>query len=127
VRNDKRSGSRNDAGGDDPDHGQSALDRGGAEIRRYQKMGDVSSPPGSIGWPADPLFSMSGIALPLMIEPLVDIDLKGVMQPRLATKWDIAPDLKSVTMTLRQGVKFHDGSDFNTDVARWNIDQMVVG
>jgi len=90
------------------------------------RMGDVSMPPGSIGWPADPLFSMTGVALPAMIESLVDLDKAGVMLPKLATNWDIASDLKSVTMTLRQGVKFHDGSDFNAAVAKWNIETMIA-
>ena len=26
---------------------------------------------------------------------------------------------------LRQGVKFHDGTDFNADVVIWNLDKML--
>jgi ABC-type transport system substrate-binding protein len=35
--------------------------------------------------------------------------------PDLAYKWDIAPDGKTYTFHLRQGVKFHDGADFTAD------------
>ncbi len=35
--------------------------------------------------------------------------------PDLAHKWDIAPDGKTYTFYLRQGVKFHDGADFTAE------------
>lgn len=39
-------------------------------------------------------------------------------EPNLATAWEASEDNKSWTLTLRQGVKFHDGSDFTAkDVA----------
>ena len=60
-----------------------------------------------------------------MLETFMECDVNGNFTPMLATKWDVAPDLKSVTLTLRKGVKFHDGSDFNAAVAKWNLDQMI--
>ena len=32
----------------------------------------------------------------------------------------------STTFTLREGVKFHDGSDWNATVMKWNIDRMYL-
>jgi peptide/nickel transport system substrate-binding protein len=61
-----------------------------------------------------------------MMEGLVNVEITGDIKPKLATAWDIAPDLTSVTFTLRKGVKFHDGSDFNGEVAKWNIDQFIA-
>jgi len=42
--------------------------------------------------------------------------------PGLAMSWDLKQD--SATFNLRQGVKFHDGSDWNADVARYNIERL---
>jgi peptide/nickel transport system substrate-binding protein len=43
----------------------------------------------------------------------------------LATAWEIASDLSSITFKLRKGVKFHDGSDFNADAAAWNLQKKL--
>src|SRR5690349_18481343 len=55
-------------------------------------------------------------------DSLVRIDSSGKIIPWLATKWDTSPDGKQVTFTLRQGVKFHDGSTFDAASVKWNID-----
>ena len=34
--------------------------------------------------------------------------------------------LMAIEVTLREGVKFHDGSDFNATVAKWNLDRTSV-
>ncbi len=45
------------------------------------------------------------------------------LKPGLAESWEQA-DPKTIVMKLRKGVKFHDGSDFNAEVAKWNLDRM---
>jgi peptide/nickel transport system substrate-binding protein len=59
------------------------------------------------------------------LEGLVFSENNGKLYPVLATAWTIAPDLKSITFTLRKGVKFHDGSDFNAEAAKWNMDRVL--
>jgi peptide/nickel transport system substrate-binding protein len=50
----------------------------------------------------------------------------GKLMPGLATGWTVDPtDQKKWRFTLRQGVKFHDGSDFNADAVIWNLDKVL--
>jgi peptide/nickel transport system substrate-binding protein len=45
------------------------------------------------------------------------------VQPGLATKWETAADGKSLTLTLRSGVKFADGSDMTAQDVKWSLDR----
>lgn len=47
---------------------------------------------------------------------------KHELQPLLAEAWEIA-DPTTVVLKLRKGVKFHDGSEFNAEVAKWNLER----
>ncbi len=47
------------------------------------------------------------------------------MTPELATSWDVAPDGMSFTFDLREGVKFHDGSDFSADDVVATFDRII--
>lgn len=56
---------------------------------------------------------------------LLRMGTKGEMEPGLAEKWEVSEDGMEYTFYLRQGVKFHDGADFNADVAKWNIERSM--
>ena len=58
-----------------------------------------------------------------VIETLLFTDDQGNPTPRLATAWTIAPDYKSITFTLRKGVKFQDGTDFNAAAVKWDLEK----
>jgi peptide/nickel transport system substrate-binding protein len=50
----------------------------------------------------------------------------GKLIPGLATEWKVdAKDQKKWVFTLRQGVKFHDGSDFKADAVVWNLAKVL--
>ncbi len=55
---------------------------------------------------------------------LVDIDAKFGIVPQLAESWDIKNGGMAYVFKLRRGVKFHDGSDFNAEIVKWNFDRM---
>ena len=60
------------------------------------------------------------------MESLVFRTTAARFHPVLATSWTVAPDGKSITFALRKGVKFHDGTDFNADAAKWNMDRFMA-
>ena len=49
----------------------------------------------------------------------------GSYEPWLAEKFETDADNLTFTITLRDGVKFSDGSDCNAEVVAWNIQQYV--
>ena len=51
---------------------------------------------------------------------------KNQAAPALAVSWDVSPDVKTYTFKLRKGVKFHDGSDFNAAVVKWNVERVMA-
>ncbi len=62
-----------------------------------------------------------GIAMDPLIQGTEEV---GVYKPMLAESWELAPDQSSYTFHLRQGVKFHDGTDFNAEAAKFNLDKV---
>ena len=55
-----------------------------------------------------------------LIEPTND----GLgLKPGLATAWNVAQDGKTVTLTLRPGVKFSDGSPLTAEDVVWSLDR----
>ena len=58
-------------------------------------------------------------------EGLVNIDGNGNIIPGLATEWTMSPDGLTYTFKLRQGVKFHNGTDFDADDVLWTFDRLM--
>lgn len=58
-----------------------------------------------------------------LFDKLIDLDEKGNLIPMLAEKWDISPDGKTYIFSLRKGVKFHDGTDFNAEAVKFNFER----
>jgi len=77
------------------------------------------SPSGSLGIPEKMFASM--LYLALCTEALVKVDSQGTATGLLAETWEWSNNNLTVTLNLRKGVKFHDGSDFNADVCLWNL------
>jgi peptide/nickel transport system substrate-binding protein len=60
-----------------------------------------------------------------MYDSLLTIDSSLKIKPGLATSWQYT-DPKTLQMTLRTGVKFHDGTDFNADAVKFNIERALT-
>jgi peptide/nickel transport system substrate-binding protein len=74
--------------------------------------------------PLDPSKNTAGrleLALPIY-DFLIEMDAEGKYGPGLATDWALSDDSMSFTITLREGVKFHDGSDFSSEDVKFTLE-----
>lgn len=55
------------------------------------------------------------------IETLMVFDETGAPTPFLAKSVTANAEEKTYTIVLNEGIKFHDGSDFNAEVCAWNL------
>ena len=67
--------------------------------------------------------AISQITLYNIFEGLTRIDERGEVGPGLATSWTVSDDLKVFTFKLREGVKFSDGSDFDSSDVKFTFER----
>jgi peptide/nickel transport system substrate-binding protein len=78
-------------------------------------------------WPAglDPATNINGAATQSQMNAiygdLFELGANGKIIPDLATGYAISTDGKTITLDIRQGVKFTDGTAFNAAAVVWNI------
>ncbi len=84
--------------------------------------------------PAQPIGAPweSPLSVPSMqfsLDKIIGQKADGTLTPELATSWDIDTSATSPSMTfhLRKGVKFHDGTDWNAQAFKWNLDKFKAG
>lgn len=58
---------------------------------------------------------------PKIVEGLLAYDLDFTPRPQLATEWAVSDDGLTYTFKLREGVKWHDGEDFDADDVVFSI------
>lgn len=58
-------------------------------------------------------------------EGLVEFDESGTIQPALASSWTVSEDQKEWTFSLREGVKFHDGTAFNAEAVQVSLERIL--
>jgi peptide/nickel transport system substrate-binding protein len=49
----------------------------------------------------------------------------GKYKPALAMSWNVSKDGKAIVFNLRQGVTFHDGTAFNAQAVKANLDNLI--
>ena len=83
---------------------------------------------GQFGYPLNIRHSDSNYAWWGGLQGLVQLSTAelGRWDPCLAESWELAPDKSSYTFHLRKGVKFHDGTDFNAEAVKWNLEKVMV-
>jgi len=70
--------------------------------------------------------SYSHEALLAVYEPLIRLNDAGNPEPGLAASWTRNEDLTELTLKLRRGVTFHDGTPFNAEAVKRNFDRMAA-
>ncbi len=62
----------------------------------------------------------------MIYDTLVSVDTNYEYLPGgLAERWEVSEDGTVVTFYLKEGVTFHDGSEFNAGVVKWWLEEMV--
>jgi peptide/nickel transport system substrate-binding protein len=58
-----------------------------------------------------------------LYDKLVDIDENGEIVPMLAKSYEVSDDDLVYTFHLRDGIKFHDGTEFNAEAVKYNLER----
>ncbi len=67
-----------------------------------------------------------GIPLTSVYDTLVYQDpTSGTFVGGLAERWEVSPDGLGYTFYLRRGVRFHDGTPFNAEAVRFNLERIT--
>lgn len=76
----------------------------------------------------DPHFSAQvseRFALYCIYNTIVAWDTNFNVLPELAESWDISQDGSVITFSIRQGIKFHDGTDCDAEAIKWNLERIL--
>ncbi len=84
----------------------------------YQDFTGLLPASGGGGWP---LFVIQDG----FYDPLFEVDQEMHLQPGLAKSWEISDDNMTITLYLQEGVQFHDGTPFNAEAAKFNLDRFI--
>ncbi len=78
-----------------------------------------------LGYPPGMVATFDFVESKTCIESLARYAPTGEMVPWLADNWKMDAAAKTITVTVKKGIKFHDGTDFNAQTVKWNIDKFV--
>jgi peptide/nickel transport system substrate-binding protein len=97
---------------------------------QYGGVLKIISNPGvtSLGYPGKATFPGEQVLEKPCIEFLLNRDPKTQQNvPELAISFGYNANFTAFTLTLRQGVKFHDGTDFNAEAVKYNLELVRKG
>jgi len=86
---------------------------------------------GIFAWPPiiDPSVGLGNAAMNFQVnvyDALVYPDENGNAEPHIAKSWDISEDGLVWTFYLREGIKFHDGSELTAKDVKFSMDRMIA-
>ncbi len=68
---------------------------------------------------------MSSFVRALIFNNLVELDIGFKKVPGLAESWEMSPEGKTWTFKLRRDVYFHDGTPWDSEAARFNLEWQI--
>ncbi|WP_194288986.1 MULTISPECIES: ABC transporter substrate-binding protein [unclassified Nocardioides] len=107
-------------GGDGGSGGADSGDVDTSATLRYAASGGATS--------FDPHKTVSSsdfLVLSYAYDRLVHVDSEGQPVPGLAESWEFAEDMSTLTLNLRQGVEFPDGTPFDAKAVKANLDRAM--
>jgi peptide/nickel transport system substrate-binding protein len=60
-----------------------------------------------------------------VVETLFTLTPEGRIAPHLVERFSFSPDRRVLTLNLRRGIRFHDGTEFNAAAVRFNLERLV--
>ena len=63
--------------------------------------------------------------LDLVYDTLIETGDDGELEPGLATEWEVSDDGRTVTLSLRDGVTYHNGADLTAEDAKASLDRVL--
>ncbi len=76
--------------------------------------------------PAIASTNSSTTAVASLYDGLVFPAADGSVEPRLAESWEVSDDGLTYTFKLKQGVKFHDGSEMKANDVKFSMDRVIA-
>ena len=105
--------------------GALAASTAGAAAKDSVSIGMTLEPPG-----LDPTMAAAAAIGEIVhyniFEGLTKIKSDFSVTPLLAEKWSFSPDLKTLTLTLRKGVKFQDGEPFSSKDVKFSFERAAA-
>jgi peptide/nickel transport system substrate-binding protein len=86
----------------------------------------TNQPITKVGAPADGIMFGARNTVPVFEQLLFLDEKRNVVGGPLAPSYDVSPDGKTITLHLRQGVQFSDGTPFNADAVKTNFQMDVA-
>lgn len=103
--------------------GSGSAQSGGSPVRGGTYTYDMEIAPTCADPEVSPQFAAYQLARPVVDSLVASSDGK-VFKPWLATSWSVSADAKHYTFVLRKGVTFSDGTPFNADAVKYNLDRI---
>lgn len=85
----------------------------------------ANNEPASLDGQVDP-YQSTWLMNSLISDPLVVLMPDGSYAPALATEWTVSEDGKTWTFTLREGVTFQDGTPFDAEAVKFNLERIIA-